>query len=444
MSHVFHRQVDVEVPVAVEGQGIYLFDSTGKRYVDATGGPSVACLGHGDLDIVRAISDQAASLAYVTNQMFTTTAAEELAEALIEDAPPGIERVWYCSGGSEAVESAIKMVRQYFLEIGQPERRHFIARRPSFHGNTLAALAVGGHVARRKPYEPLLMETSHISPCYAYRGQNPGESEEDYGLRVANELEDKILELGPETVAAFFAETVVGAALGAVPPVPGYFKRIRDICDTYGVLLVLDEIMCGMGRTGAMHACEQEGMAPDLMTVAKGLGAGYQPLAAVLVSSKVHEAFRLGSGVFQHGLTFMAHPVACAAGLAVSKAIKSRDLLANVRRQGEVLREQLEERFGNHRHVGNIRGRGLFWGLELVADRASKEPFDADLKLNARVKAEGMKRGLICYPGGGTTDGMRGDHVMVSPPFIVTETQVTEIVELLGDVVDAALAEATR
>jgi hypothetical protein len=443
MSHVFHRQADVDVPVAVEGDGIYLFDSTGKRYVDATGGPSVACLGHGDLDIVRAISDQAASLAYVTNQMFTTTVAEELAEALIEDAPPGIERVWYCSGGSESVESAIKMVRQYFLEIGQPERRHFIARRPSFHGNTLAALAVGGHVARRAPYEPLLMETSHISPCYAYRGQNPGESDEDYGLRVANELEDKIRELGPETVAAFFAETVVGAALGAVPPVPGYFKRIRDICDTYGVLLVLDEIMCGMGRTGAMHACEQEGIAPDLMTVAKGLGAGYQPLAAVLVSRKVYEAFRQGSGTFQHGLTFMAHPVACAAGLAVRKAIKSRDLLANVRRQGEALREQLEERFGNHRHVGNIRGRGLFWGLELVADRASKEPFDPALKLHARIKAEGMKRGLICYPGGGTADGMRGDHVIVSPPFIVTETQVTEIVELLGDVVDAALAEAT-
>ena len=441
MSHVFRREVDGDLPVAVEGRGIYLFDGTGKRYIDATGGPSVACLGHGDPDIVRAISDQAAKLAYVTNLMFTTEAAEELADALIEDAPPGIERVWYCSGGSEAVESAIKMVRQYFLEIGEPARRHFIARRPSYHGNTLGALAVGGHAARRASYEPLLMDTAHISPSYAYRGQRPDESEEDYGLRVANELEAKILELGPDTVAAFFAETVVGAALGAVPPTPGYFKRVREICDTHGVLLVLDEIMCGMGRTGTMHACEQEGIAPDLMTVAKGIGAGYQPLAAVLVSSQVHEAFRQGSRAFHHGLTFMAHPVGCAAGLAVQKAIKSRDLLANVRRQGATLCAGLEERFGNHRHVGDVRGRGLFWGLELVADRATKEPFDPALRVSARVMAEGMKQGFICYPGGGTADGRRGDHVIVSPPFTVTEPQVTEIVALLGDVVDAALAE---
>ena len=443
MTNILQRQTGVDVPMAAGGHGIYVFDTAGKRYVDATGGPSVACLGHGDPDVRRAVIDQMEKISYVSNQFFTTEAAEELADILMEDAPPGIASVIYTCGGSEAVESAIKMARQYYVEIGQPKRQRFIARRQSYHGATLGALAVGGHTARRAAYEPMLMETSHIAPCYAYRGMAPGESEEDYGLRVANELEAEILKLGSETVAAFFAETVVGAALGAVPPAPGYFKRVREICDRYGVLLVLDEIMSGMGRTGILHACEEEGVSPDLMTVAKGLGAGYQPIGAVLVGGKIVEAIAAGSGTLMHGLTYMAHPVGCAAALAVQRAIRDRDLLANVRRQGAVLRDALQDRFGNHRHVGDIRGRGLFWGLELVADRDTKEPFDADLKLNARVKAEGMARGLICYPIGGNVDGIRGDAVMVSPPFIVTETQVGEIVELVGETVDAAIAGVT-
>ena len=443
MSRILQRQTGVDIPVAVGGDGIYVIDKEGKRYVDATGGPSVACLGHGDPDVRRAISDQMEKISYVSNQFFTTEAAEELADILIAGAPPGIASVVYTCGGSEAVETAMKMARQYYVETGEPGRHRFIARRQSYHGTTLGALAVGGHVARRAAYEPMLMETSHIAPCYAYRGMAPGESEEDYGLRVADELEAEILKQGPETVAAFFAETVVGAALGAVPPVPGYFRRVRQICDRYGVLLVLDEIMSGMGRTGTQHACEQEGIAPDLMTVAKGLGAGYQPIGAVLVGGKIVEAIAAGSGTLMHGLTYMAHPVGCAAALAVQHAIRDRDLLANVRRQGAVLRDALQDRFGNHHHVGDIRGRGLFWGLELVADRGTKEPFDAELKLNACVKAEGMARGLICYPIGGNVDGRGGDVVMVSPPFIVSETQVGEIVELVGETVDAALAGAT-
>ena len=443
MTHILQRQTGVVAPVAVGGDGIYVIDKAGKRYVDATGGPSVACLGHGDPDVRRAVIDQMEKISYVSNQFFTTEVAEDLADILIEGAPSGIASVAYTCGGSEAVESAIKMARQYYVEIGQPERKRFIARRQSYHGTTLGTLAVGHHLARRAAYEPMLMETSHISPCYAYRGMAPGESEEDYGLRVADELEAEILKLGPETVAAFFAETVVGAALGAVAPVPGYFKRVREICDRYGVLLVLDEIMSGMGRTGTLHACEQEGVSPDLMTVAKGLGAGYQPIGAVLVGGKIVEAIAAGSGTLMNGLTYMAHPVGCAAALAVQRAIRDRDLLTNVRRQGAVLRDALQDRFGNHHHVGDIRGRGLFWGLELVADRDTKEPFDADLKLNARVKAEGMARGLICYPIGGNVDGTCGDAVMISPPFIVSETQIGEIVELVGDTVDAALAGVT-
>jgi adenosylmethionine-8-amino-7-oxononanoate aminotransferase len=445
MSHILHRKIDAVMPIAVKGDGLYVVDSAGKRYLDASGGPSVACLGHSDADVQRAVAEQVSGIAYVSNQFFTTPAAEELADILIAGAPKGMTRVTYCQGGSEAVETALKMARQYFLEIGQPERTKFIARRQSYHGTTIGALSLGGHMARREPYEPLLMkETAHISPCYAYRGRRDDETEESYGRRVADELETTIQTLGPSRVAAFFAETVVGAALGAVPAVAGYFKRVREICDRYGVLLVLDEVMSGMGRTGTLHACEQEGIVPDIMTFAKGLGAGYQPIGAVMIAGKVVDAFRRGSGSFQHGLTYMAHPVACAAALAVQKAIRDRDLLANVRARGKTLERLLVERFGNHRHVGDIRGRGLFWGLEFVADRASKEPFDAKLALYARIKAEGMAQGLIVYPSGGNVDGVKGDTVIVSPPFTVTDAQVREIVDRLGDVVDKALAGVAR
>jgi adenosylmethionine-8-amino-7-oxononanoate aminotransferase len=333
------------------------------------------------------------------------------------------------------------MARQYHLETGQPDRHRVIARRQSYHGNTLGALAVGGNVPRRAPYEPLLMNVRHIAPCYAYRDRRDDESEQDYGLRVADELESAIRDLGPQSVAAFVAETVVGATLGVAPPVPGYFKRIREICDRYGVLLILDEVMSGMGRTGTLHACEQDGVAPDLLCVAKGLGAGYQPIGAVLVSKQVYAAFSGGSGLFQHGHTYMGHPTACAAALAVQEAIHGRDLLANVRRQGESLSTGLVERLGNHRHVGDIRGRGLFRGLELVADRATKEPFDPKLRLHARIKAEAMARGLICYPAGGTVDGERGDHVLLAPPFIIRDAEVAELVDRLAGAIDAALTD---
>jgi len=426
------------------GDGIYIVDTEGRRYLDASGGAAVSSLGHSDPDVRAAITAQVERLAFAHTAFFTSEPAEELADILIQGAPDGIEWVYFTSGGSEAVEAALKLARQYFVEIGEPGRHRFVARRQSYHGNTLGALAVGGNAARRELFRPLLIEATHIAPCYAYRGMEAGEGEEAYGCRVADELEDAILRLGPETVAAFVAETVVGATLGAVPPVAGYFKRIREICDRYGILLILDEVMSGMGRTGTLHACEQEGVVPDLMCLAKGLGAGYQPIGAVLVHGKVFEPIRQGSGFFQHSHTYIGHATACAAALAVQRAIRDRDLLASVRVRGEALNRELRTSLGQHPHVGDIRGRGLLRGIELVADRETKEPFDPALQLHARVKTEAMARGLICYPSGGTADGVRGDHVLLAPPFIVSENQIGEIVGRVGEAIDAAMSAAGR
>ena len=442
MTHVFQRQIHADLPCAKKGDGIYIIDADGKRYLDASGGAAVSCLGHSDPDVIQAIKDQAETLAFAHTAFFTSEAAEELANLLIGKAPDGIEVVYFVSGGSEAMEAALKMARQYFLEVGEPKRTKFIARRQSYHGNTLGALSVGGNVWRREPFEAMLMDVGHIQPCYAYRNQLDGETEEEYSLRAADELEAEIQLLGPETVIAFVAETVVGATAGVVPPVKGYFKRIRDICDRHGVLLILDEVMCGMGRTGTTFACEQDGIAPDIVCIAKGLGAGYQPIGAALVSAKVFQAFSEGSGFFQHGHTYMGHPMACAAALAVQQKIQALDLLANVREQGEVLESRLLDRLGNHAHVGDIRGRGLFRGIELVADRATKEPFDPALKLHAGLKAQAMDRGLIYYPGGGTADGVQGDHVLLAPPFIIEKPEIDELVDRLSAAIDAAIKDA--
>jgi adenosylmethionine-8-amino-7-oxononanoate aminotransferase len=439
MSHVLYRQI-TSLPVAIGGKGIELIDSTGKHYIDASGGAAVSCLGHGHPAVTAALHEQLDKLAYVHTSFFTTEAAEKLADRLIEDAPAGLSHVYLVSGGSEAVESALKMARQYFTERGETKRRHIIARRQSFHGNTLGALAAGGNAWRRAQFAPLLIETHHIDPCFAYRFQEPGESEEEYGRRTADALEQKILELGPDSVLAFLAETVVGATAGAVPPAKGYFKRVREICDRYGVLLILDEVMCGMGRTGTLHACEQEGIAPDLMTVAKGLGGGYEPIGAVLLSKNIYDAFANGSGFFQHGHTYMGHPLACAAALAVQETIRRDNLLANVRDMGALLRRRLGERFGNHAQVGDIRGRGLFQAIELVEDRLTKAPFDPSAKLHAKVKKAAMARGLMVYPMGGTIDGQKGDHVLLAPPFIATAANIDEIVDRLGSALDDVLA----
>jgi len=446
MSHVFHRNARAEPPMAVAGDGVFVVDAEGRRYLDASGGAAVSCLGHSHPAVIAAIREQVGRLAYAHTGFFTNEPMERLAEVLVDKAralPGGsLERVYFVSGGSEAMEAALKMARQYFLEIGQPDRRHVIARRQSYHGNTLGALAAGGNQWRRAQFEPLLVDVAHVAPCYEYRGREDGESVEAYGRRAADELEAAIARLGPESVMAFVAEPVVGATAGAVPAVPGYLKRIREICDRHGVLLILDEVMCGMGRTGTLFACEQDGVAPDLLAIAKGLGAGYQPIGATLVAGRIFEAIRDGSGFFQHGHTYMGHATACAAGLAVQHAIEEGDLLAAVRDKGAALRSGLESRFGDHAHVGDIRGRGLFLGLELVADRASKAPFDPAAKLHARIKAEAMARGLMCYPMGGTIDGRRGDHVLLAPPFILEDAHVATIVDSLAEAIDSAIDRA--
>lgn len=442
MTHLLHRQIHGELPVAVGGRGVELFDSAGRTYIDACGGAAVSCLGHGHPEVLAAIHAQVDKLAYAHTGFFTSEAAEALADRLAASTPGNLNHVYLVGSGSEAVEAALKMARQYFLEIGQPQRRHIIARRQSYHGNTLGALAAGGNFARRKQFSPLLIETRHIEPCYAYRFQKAGECDADYAARAAQALEDEILELGGETVMAFIAETVVGATAGAVPPVGDYLRRVREICDRYGVLLILDEVMCGMGRTGTLHAFEQEDIVPDLVTIAKGLGGGYQPIGAVLIGAHIFEAFRDGSGVFQHGHTYLGHPMAAAAALAVQDVIARDGLLENVMRMGERLDGALRERLGQHPHVGDIRGRGLFRGVELVADRETKSPFDPKLKMHARLKREAMARGLMIYPTGGTIDGEQGDHILLAPPFIVTPEVIDAIVDRLSEAIDAALASA--
>ena len=439
MTHILHRSANAVYPVAVSGSGLEIVDAQGRRYLDASGGAAVSCLGHGHPDVIAALHRQLDALAYAHTAFFTTEPAERLADRLVENAPAGIDHVYLVSGGSEAMEAALKMARQYFVETGEPQRNAIVARRQSYHGNTLGALATGGNAWRRAQFEPLLIETHHIDPCYAYRLQRDGESDAAYAERAAQALEDKLLELGPDRVIAFVAETVVGATAGAVPPVADYFKRIRAICDRYGVLLILDEVMCGMGRTGTLHACEQEGVAPDLMTIAKGLGGGYQPIGAVLLTRRIFEAFANGSGAFQHGHTYMGHPMAAAAALAVQDVIRRDNLIANVVAMGSLFQRRLAERFANDPFVGDIRGRGLFRALELVEDRASKRPFDPALKVHARIKSAAMARGLMVYPMGGTIDGAEGDHVLLAPPFIVNAAQIEAIVERLGEAVDAAL-----
>jgi adenosylmethionine-8-amino-7-oxononanoate aminotransferase len=444
MSHVFYRQPRQAYPVAVAGDGIALIDRDGRRYLDASGGAAVSCLGHGHPRVIAALKAQAEQLAYAHTSFFTSEPAERLADHLIEAAPAGIDQVYFVSGGSEAVEAALKMARQYFVEIGQPERRRFIARRQSYHGNTLGALAVGGNAWRRQQFEPLLTEVAHVSPCYPYRWRAAGESDANYVARLAAELEATVERLGPETVIGFIAEPVVGATLGAVPALPGYFEAVRAVCDRHGMLLILDEVMCGMGRTGTLFACEQDGVRPDLVTIAKGLGAGYQPIGATLVAAKIFAAIRDGSGFFQHGHTYMGHPLACAAALAVQATIAEEQLLGRVRLQGTRLRALLDQRFGDHPHVGEVRGRGLLQGLEFVLDRATKQPFDPQHRLHARIKSAAMARGLLCYPMGGTIDGREGDHLLLAPPFIVTDDELGEIVARLGQAIDAALEQVNR
>ncbi len=434
MSNILHRHTQASLPTAVRGEGVYLYDSDGKQYLDACGGAAVSCLGHGNQEVIEAIKAQADKMAYAHTAFFTSDVAEELADFLMPRSP-GMSKVYFVSGGSEAMEAALKLARQYFVERGETGRRHFIARKQSYHGNTLGALAVGGNEWRREQFKPMLIETHHISPCYAYRDQLTTESEYNYGQRVANELEDKIDELGSDTVIGFIAEPMVGATSGAVAAVPGYFKRVREICDAHGILLILDEVMCGMGRTGTLFACEQESIQPDIVAVAKALGGGYQPIGAMLLSEEIYSVIESGSGFFQHGHTYLSHPMTCAAALAVQTIVERDHLLDNVVDKGSKLLSHLQSLFSEHPYVGDIRGRGLFIGLEFVQDKANKTPFDPSLPLHKIVKQASMAAGLMCYPMSGTIDGRLGHHILFAPPYTIQNQHIDEI----GDKITQAI-----
>ncbi|HYG41425.1 MAG TPA: aspartate aminotransferase family protein [Bordetella sp.] len=440
MTRILHRQLGKSLPTVVSGQGVWLEDSTGKRYLDAvSGGAAVSCLGHGHPRIAAAIAEQLSRVAYAHGSFFTSEPAEKLARLLLHNAPDALSRVVFSSGGSESTECALKLVRQAWVERGQPQKNRIIARRQSYHGATTGALAVSGNLPRRTVYGPMLFNVSFIEPCYGYRLQHAGETDAEYGRRAADELEKAILELGAENVAAFIAEPVVGATLGCVPAAPGYLKRIREICDQYDVLLVLDEIMCGTGRTGTFYACAEDDVCPDILTIAKGLGGGYQAIGATLVSDKIVDTLEQGSAQLRHGFTYMGHPVSCAAALAVQQVIIEENLLDNVRARGLQLKNRLAEIFADHPKVGDIRGRGLFAGIELVDDRESKKPFDPAHAVHARVKAAALDAGLMVYPGGGTIDGTQGDHVVFAPAYTVTAGEIDEIVNRFALSLDTAL-----
>ena len=432
MSNVFPRQITNPPIKAVSSDGCYIIDENGKQYFDGSGGAAVSCLGHGDPDVIKAVQDQTSKMAFAHTGFFSSDPAEELAELLIDNAPGELDRVYFVSGGSEAIEAAIKLARQFHIENGEPSRHHIIARKQSYHGNTLGALAAGGNKWRRNQFEPILIDASHISPCYEYVDKLKEEISFDYGQRVAQELEDEILRLGTDKVMAFIVEPVVGATMGAVPAVPGYFKKVRNICDKYGVLLILDEVMCGMGRTGHLFASEFDEIAPDILCIAKGLGAGYQPIGAMLCSKNIYNRLGKGSGFFQHGHTYMGHPVACAAALAVLKAILNRKLLSSIKSKSNQLFNCLETQLGHHPNIGDIRGRGLFIGIEIVKNIETKKPFDPNLKVAASIKHAAFEAGLICYPMSGTRDGKWGDHILLAPPFIINENQIIELVNKLS------------
>ena len=426
-SHVFPRHTNYYLPFAVKGDGCYIIDKNGKRYLDASGGAAVSCLGHSDETIRKAIIKQTEELAFAHTSFFTSDPAEKLATLLANNSPEGINKVYFVSSGSEAVEASLKLARQYFVEIGEHERHRIISRKQSYHGNTLGALAAGGNITRRTYFEKIMLETSSISPCYPYRNKNNNETETEYGLRVANELEDEIRALGAKNVMAFIAETVVGATAGAVTAVPGYFKRIREICDKYGILLILDEVMCGMGRTGSLFACDEEKIIPDIITIAKGLGAGYQPIGAMMCQDYIYDAISNGSGFFQHGHTYLGHPIACAASLAVLTKLIDEDMCKQVKEKGNILQRTLQRVIGQNQFVGDIRGRGLFRGIEIVKNKSTKEPFPKKFNIANKIKKEALNIGLICYPMQGTIDGSIGDHILLAPPFIINENEINEI-----------------
>jgi len=444
MTNLIRRFLGAPMPTAVRGEGPYLIDDSGRRYLDAASGAGVSSLGYSEREIADAVCRQVHDLAFVVHASFTSEPAEMLAQELARRAPPDLRYAYFGCGGSESIDGALKIARQYFLDIGEPDRRRFVARRQSYHGNSLGGLGAGGNFIRREPFEPLLSTPLHVAPCYAYRDQRPSESAEEYGARLALELEETFIAAGPHTIAAFIAEPVVAATAGAVPPVPGYFRAVREVCDRHGVLLILDEVFSGVGRTGTFFSCEQDGIVPDMIVLSKSLAAGYQPVSAVLLHARIHDAMQRGRGYLNHGHTYSGHATGCAAALATLRVIEERDLLRNVRERSGQIFAGLQDRFRDHPRIGDIRGRGLMIGLELVADRGTKATFPPERLVWYHVLEAGLELGLICYPMGGTVDGKRGDHILLAPAFTYSGAHVDEMLDKLGRAVDIGIDRALR
>jgi len=428
------------LPKAVAGKGTFVIDDFGKQYLDGSAGPALFCLGHGNREVIEAIKAQYDKLEFGYSANFTSDAIDELAEMITRQAGGDLTRVSFVSGGSEATETAMKIALQYHVARGHAGRTHFIARRQSWHGYTFGALSLSGHPARRRPYVGALLPVSHLSPVNVYRPP-AGVSAEEVASYCADELEREILRLGAERVAAFFFEPVVGAAGGAVAAPEGYARRVREICSKYGVLMVADEVMCGVGRCGTWRALAHDGVEPDIMYTAKGLAGGYAPLGAAIISERIYQAIASAFGTLATVHTYSGHTAACAAGLAVQKIIVRDGLVEKCRRDGEYLMKRLHDEFGQHPFVGDIRGRGLFVALEFVQDRETKAPFPAERGLYAKVRDEAFARGLLCYPSPGTVDGYSGDHVLLSPPYTISRDEIDQMVDLLKASINAALEQ---
>ena len=441
-THIFPRDASLLARHAVAAQGCYVVDDTGKRYLDGSGGAAVSAFGHSHPVILAAIRRQLEGVVDTHSMFFSTDSQRQLAQHLYELSDGHFARSLFFSSGSEAVEAAIKLARQYHFECGDTRRLHVVSRQKSYHGNTMGALSLSDP-SRSPMFGPYVRGAAQIPAYFPYRDQRDGETADQYALRCADALEETIIRLGPDTVSAFIVETVVGSSLGAVPTPPCYLQRIREICDRHGALLICDEVMCGAGRTGSFFACQQEQVRPDLLTLAKGLSGGHLPLSAVCTTSAIHEAVSAGSGKLGVTQTYMGHPLACAAGLGVMEIVRGTDLLGGVRGKGERLMQKLRDRFRDHPHVDYIRGRGLFVGVELVLDRATKRPFPAAEFMFRRIRQRAFELGLICWPGtGSAAEG--GDFVLIAPPYIITDGEMDDLVERLAGAVDSCIADRAR
>ncbi|MGQ9693595.1 MAG: aspartate aminotransferase family protein [Thermodesulfobacteriota bacterium] len=438
-EHVFHRNLKKDYPVIERGEGIYLFDRHGKKYIDGAGGSAVVGIGHGVKEITAAMVRQAEKVSFAHSSQFTSQAALDLAEKLVYLAPAGLSRVYFLSGGSEAVETAVKMARQYQVERGKAQKYKVISRWTSYHGNTLGALALSGHTGRRSYYLPLIQHTPHIQPAYCYRcpvGRQPN----NCALECALDLEKTILYEGPDSISAFIAEPIVGATAGVLIPPADYFPKIREICDRYDVLFIADEVMTGLGRTGKNFGIDHWQVVPDMIVVGKGLSSGYTPIAAVIVKEEIHRTIKEGSGAFVHGHTYSQNPLSCAIAGAVIEYLGRNDLISRSAKMGEYFLESLATLL-DHDLVGDVRGRGLFAGIEFVKDKKTKEPFPPQMKLNALIGHKAFAKGLITYPGGGGVDGLKGDHLLLAPPFIIKKEEIDRMVDILQETINEVKKE---